>query len=170
MPRPRIQDGPPQLRAAALAMRRLDGTTLGDVYVRLQRTLSPEWTSLLAQHLTGIPQENTLMPGARVKAGNPPALVAADSSTRIGRDMIPTTDWPWWEYGAGDNEKRTYERRNRKQPGTHKVTRDTRAQLPRYRKGGRVIGPTVTMFLPRAAAFWVQSTIRGFMDAADRKS
>lgn len=150
-------------------MRRVDRGIRAEVSARLRSTLNPEWQRLLPQHLTGLPQEAMLVKGARIAAGNPPQIVAANSRRKVGRDLIPSEAWPAWEYGAGGHDKRTYRRRNRGGTGTHEVTRDTRAGLPSYRKGGRVIGPAVKAFLPRATSFWVQSVVRAFMDAAEGK-
>lgn len=164
-----VQDGPRELRAAVLAMRRADKEVRSDISERMRSVMSPEWAGELAQHLTGIPQEKVLMPGARIAPGNPPVLVAANSRRKIGRALIPTEVWPAWEYGSSTRKRTTYERRNRGGEGTHTVTRDTHAGLPAYRKNGRVIGPTVVRILPRVCAFWVQSVVRAFMDAAEKR-
>lgn len=167
----RVQDGPRELRAAVLAMKRADAEVRGDVSARLRAEMSPEWASMLAQHLTGLPQEKILLKGARIAAGNPPVLYAANSKRPVGRGggMIPTEVWHAWEYGASTHKPRTYERRNRKSPGTHKVRRDTHAGLPARRENGRVIGPALAVFLPRVAAFWTQSVVKAFMDAAEKR-
>ena len=41
--------------------------------------------------------------------------------------------------------------------------------MPTRRRNGRVLGPAVQAILPRVAAFWAQSVIRAFMDAAEGK-
>lgn len=165
----KAQDGPAELRGAILAMKRADREIRGQVSQDLRSVMSPEWTSTLAQHLTGIPQERVIMAGARIGPGNPPVIYAANSKRRVGRALIPTSMWQAWEYGAATHKPTTYDRRNRKASGTHKVTRDTHAGLPAYRKNGRVIGPAVAKILPRVCAFWAQSVVRAFMDAADQK-
>ena len=168
----KIQDGPRELRAAVLAMKRADKAVKGEISQQLRATMSPEWETTLAQHLTGLPQEKMLMAGARIAAGNPPMIVAANSKRRFGRALIPAEDWTAWEYGAGDRSASTYDRRNRSGGGngSHQVTRHIRSSLPAYRREGRVIGPAVKRFLPRVCAFWVQSVVRAFMDAADARS
>lgn len=165
----KVQDGPRELRAAVLAMRRADKAVRSDVSQQLRSTLSPEWATTVAQHLTGLPQERILLAGARIAPGNPPALVAANSRRRTGRGLIPTQHWAGWEYGAADHTPTTYQRANRITPGSHPVTRDTKAGLPPRRAKGRVLGPAVAYILPRACAFWVQSVLRAFLDAADNK-
>ncbi len=165
----KVQDGPRELRAAVLAMRRADKEVRSDVSNRLRSVMSPEWSSNLAQHLTGIPQERILMPGARIAPGNPPQIVAANSRRRVGRALIPTDMWQAFEYGASTHNPKTYQRTNRTKPGSHTVTRDTHAGLPAYRRNGRVIGPAVARFLPRVCAYWVQSVVRAFMDAAETR-
>lgn len=166
----KIQDGPRELRAAVLAMKRADKAVKGEISQQLRATMSPEWETMLAQHLTGLPQEKMLMAGARIAAGNPPTIVAANSKRRFGRALIPAEDWTAWEYGASDKSPSTYDRRNRNGNGTHTVTRNIRGGLPAYRRDGRVIGPAVKRFLPRVCAFWVQTVVRAFMDAAEARS
>lgn len=165
-----VQDGPRELRAAVLAMRRADKDVRTDISQRLRSVMSPEWATLLPQFLTGIPQERMLVTGARIAPGNPPQIVAAGSTRKMGRALVPSSMWPMFEYGAGGHEPRTYDRRNLVAAGRHKVTRDTRAGLPAFRKMGRVIGPAVVRFLPRVCAFWVQSVIKAFMDAAESRN
>lgn len=164
-----VQDGPRELRAAVLAMRRADKAIRSDISKDLRSVMSPEWASALAQHHTGIPQEKILLAGARIAPGNPPVIVAANSRRKMGRALIPSDMWQAWEYGAGGKKPTTYDRQNRKAGGTHKVTRDTHAGLPAFRKNGRVIGPAVKRFLPRIASYWVQSVVRAFMDAAESR-
>lgn len=165
-----VQDGPRELRAAVLAMKRADKDVRDAISNDLRGVMGPAWASLLPQFATGLPIEKTLLVGVRIAAGNPPQLIAANSRRKIGRGLIPTEHWPLAEYGTGQPQAfTTYDRKNRAAGGTHKVRRRTRTGLPAYRKGGRVIGPAVARFLPRVCAFWVQSVVRAFMDAADRK-
>lgn len=166
----KVQDGPRELRAAVLAMKRADKAVRADISQQLRSVMSPEWTHELAQHLTGDPREKILLSGSRIQAGNPPTLITASGKRRFGRGLIPNEHWQAFEYGASSRKLVTYARRNRTNPGKHKVTRDTHAGLPRFQKGGRVIGPSVAAILPRAAAFWVQSVVKAFMDAAEKKA
>lgn len=165
----KVQDGPRELRAAVLALKRADAEVRADVSNRLRSVMSPEWSNHLAQHLTGIPQERILLASARIAPGNPPQLVAANSRRKVGRALIPTDMWQAFEYGASTRKPTTYSRKNRGGSGTHKVTRDTHAGLPAYRRNGRVIGPAVASILPRVCSFWVQSVVRAFMDAAEKR-
>ncbi len=163
------QDSPRELRAAALAMRRADKTVRDQVSSDLRGEMSPAWAAELPRHTTGLPIERMLLVGARISPGNPPQLVAANSRRKVGRGLIPTEHWPLAEYGTGQpNAYSTYQRRSPKGK-QHQVRRRTRRGLPAYRKGGRVIGPAVAAFLPRVCAYWVQSVVRAFLDAAEGK-
>lgn len=166
----KVGDGPRELRAAVLAMKRADKEIRADIGQQLRSVMSPEWAATLAQHHTGLPQEKILLAGARIAPGNPPVIVAANSRRRMGRALIPTDMWQAWEYGASTHKRTTYDRRNRSGSGTHQVTRDTRAGLPAFRKNGRVIGPAVARLLPRVCAFWVQSVVKAFLTAAEERN
>lgn len=164
-----IKDAPRELRGAVLAMREANRTVLLDVYGRMYATMSPEWEKEVPQHLHGVPQEKMLVLGDRIKPGNPPILVAADSTSKVGRGLVPTIHWVAFEYGAANHKPKTYYRANRKSSGRHKVTRDTHAGLPIRHRNGWVIGPAFVAIAPRIAAFYVQSVIRAFLDAAESK-
>ncbi len=47
--------------------------------------------------------------------------------------------------------------------------RHTKRHLPSRRRAGRVVFPAAAHVLPRVAAYWVQSIVKAFMDAAEGK-
>ncbi len=160
-----VGDAPAELRAAVLALKAADSTIKRDVSGRLRETMNPSWRSEVSQHLTGVSrmEARMLTPGVRIAAGNPPALVAASSRRKVGGGLTPDVNAAGFEFGASDAVR---EGKNRK--GTT-YKRHVMRHLPGRNRRGRVVFPAAADLLPRVAAFWTQSVIRAFMDAAEGK-
>lgn len=156
--------GDDRLRAVALMMRQIAQPVKREIDKRTRTTLNPVWRQLVDEKLERPRDRAVLGKGVRVKAGNPPALVAASSRRPLGGGLIPAYQWSGIEFGANRDEVETYSRRSSK-GGSHKVTRHTARQMPpRYRKG-RIIYPAFAAFAPRAVSLWVQTVVRTIMDA-----
>lgn len=163
-----VEDAPAELRAAILAMKRADSEVRRDVSARMRETMNPVWKSELSQHLSGAGtmEGRMITPGARIAGGNPGQLVAGASKRKIGSGggLVPNDRWQNYEYGSNRDKLSDVT-----SPKGKKFQRHTQRHLPGYVKAGRVIGPTVAELLPRIAAFWTQSVVRAFMDAADKR-
>lgn len=161
----RVQDGPRELRAAVLAMKRADTTIRRDISQNMRATMGPVWKDAVNQHLTGAGRMEAAMltAGVRIAAGNPPALIAASSRRAIGNGLTPDRHAAGYEFGAGDTTSPVTNRR-----GTT-YRRHTKRHLPSRRRAGRVVFPAAAHVLPRVAAYWVQSIVKAFMDAAEGK-
>lgn len=158
-----VGDAPAELRGAVLAMKRADAAVRRDVAARMRDTMNPVWRSEVAGHASGVAGQ-MFTAGTRIAGGNPAQLVAAASRRKIGRGLIPDRHWAGFEYGANRaSGVRTVTSRK----GT-KYRRHVMNHLP-PRGDGRSIEPAVKAVLPRIAAFWTQSVVRAFMDAADGK-
>lgn len=162
-----VGDAPAELRAAVLAMKRADSEVRRGVAARMRETMNPAWRSEVNQHLTGAGrlEGRMLTAGARIAGGNPPMLVAASSRKRVGRgDLTPAENWQIYEFGSHGTKVSKVTNRQ----GTT-FRRHTTRGLPSFTKTGRVLYPAVARILPRVAAYWAQSVIRGFMDALERR-
>ena len=163
----KVGDSPRAMRAAVLAMKRADREVRRYVSARMRSVMNPVWRSELAQHLTGWTMEGQMiLPGARIATGNPGQLVTASSKRKVGSGggLVPDRNWAGYEYGASRDDVSEVTRKGT----TYK--RHTKRHLPARRANGRVIGPTVRAVLPRIAAFWTQSVVRAFLDAADKRN
>lgn len=159
-----------QLRAVAQGLKLLPRTLSNDVNRTTARELGPVWKQLVSAHATTRMDTRVLVPGARVKGGNPPVLMAAQSRRGIGRTrrLVPRDDWAAFEFGAVQGAKVTYQRLSPKGK-THQVTRDTRAQLPPRNRAGRVVFPAIAEFVPRAVSMWTQTFMRKVYEAVEAK-
>ena len=148
-------------------MRRADSGVRKIISSDMRSVMGPVWKESVNQHLTGSGrlEARLLTPGVRIAAGNPPQLIAASSTRRVGRgDLTPTANWQIYEFGSHGTKPSQVT--NRK--GTT-YSRRTRTGLPAYRKAGRVLYPAAGHVLPRIAAYWVQAIVRAFLDAAEGK-
>lgn len=158
-------DAPAELRAVALALRAASKEVRNNASKRMRDTMNPVWRAEVPQHLTGSGrlEGRMLTAGVRVAAGNPPTLVAANSTKRVGRgDLTPSDNWQIFEFGS-HGTKRSDMTSKKGKP----YTRRTTTGLPTFTKGGRVLYPAAAAILPRIAAFYAQSVIRAYMDALD---
>lgn len=162
-----VGNAPAEIRGAVLAMKRADAEVRRDVSARLRSTMNGPWRSAVESRLTGSgPMEaRMLTPGARIAAGNPPTLVTASSRRRVGSGggLTPDVHWRGFEYGAKDSLSTVRSSKGKS------FQRHTKRHLPASNPRGRVIGPAVANILPRVAAFWAQSVVRAFMDAAEKR-
>lgn len=159
--------GDDRLRATVLVLKNLERPVAREINTRTRTTLNPLWRALVSTHATYHMDTRVLAKGARIRAGNPPAAIAAGSRRALKGGLVPATMYHAFEFGGNRDQERTYYRTSR--TGTrHKVTRHTARQVPpRYRKG-RVVFPAFAEFAPRAVSLWVQTVVRTVMDGIDK--
>lgn len=158
-----------ELQAAVLALKAADRTLRSDINRATVQVGNEIWKPAVAARAMTAMDSRMLAVGARVKGGNPPVAMAANSRRPVGRTrrLVPAEQYHAWEFGAVHGVTTTYQRVNRKGGGTHTVRRDTTAQLPpRYRKG-RVVYPAFADVAPRMVSLWVQMIVAKYAEAAE---
>lgn len=158
----------PELRAAALAMKRVGRELRGEINRATVSTMGPVWKNLIESRTQHPLSREVLMKGARVKGGNPPTLLAAKSVRRFSGGLIPGDQWAAFEFGADRTKTTTYDRTSTK-GARHRVTRHTRYQLPKRKSTGWTVFPAVGEFAPRLVSLWVQIVVRKIHEAAEGK-
>lgn len=158
-----VGQAPAELRAAVLAMKQAGSEIRRGVSARMRGEMNPVWKGEVTQRAAGGMAARLLSPGARITGGNPPQIIAASSRRAIGRGLVPDRNWAGYEYGAHDSARTV-----KSSKGT-RYRRHVMRHLPTRGKG-RVIDPAVARILPRIAAYWAQSVVRAFMDAAEGKA
>lgn len=159
-----------QLRAVVLAFKVLPRDIRNDINKATREALNPIWRGEIEARLQSPMDKRVLGSGVRVKAGNPPSVLAATSTRAIGssRRLKPAEGWAPWEFGADRDKVTTYTRRSTKGK-THQVKRHTARQMPARTKDGRVIFPAYHATVPRMASRWVQGVVRLIHEAAEGK-
>jgi hypothetical protein len=159
--------GSRELQAVAIALKAARRDVRNDINKATRSTMSPVWKEEVASRARTSLDRRVLAQGVRILAGNPPTLVAANSSRRLPGGLIPSEQWQAVEFGANRNATTTYTGTSPR--GTsYKITRHTRRQLPRRTPKGRVVFPAVKDFGPRLASLWVQLVVRVFNEAVEK--
>jgi hypothetical protein len=156
-----------ELQAVALAFKAMDRSLARDLRRDTVKVMNPVWKSMVELNATSRMDTLVLAKGARIKGGNPPTMIAASSRRALSAGLVPVAAWAGFEFGSGRSRKTTYSRRNRRSGGSHQVTRNTTAQLPRRAPKGRVAHPAAKEIGPRLASLWVQTTVRRVHEAAE---
>lgn len=162
------------LAASVLAFKAASRDLRRDINAATRETMNPVWRSLVTGNLSGTDAMTSKMlnNGVRIAAGNPPIAKAAQSTRKVGTggSLTPREDYGAWEFGVPNrNQSSTYERRNRKTGGRHKVARRTMRGLPRRHTEGRVVYPAFAEIAPRMVSLWVQLIVRKYHEAAEGK-
>lgn len=161
-----------QLLAVTYGLRALPRTTRNSINRATTATLGPLWKALVTQHATKRMDALVLVPGTRVKGGNPPVLLAAQSRRGIGkaRRLVPRDNYATFEFGVPDPGRLSVYQRRSKNGGTHKVVRHASTGLRPRNQSGYVVYPALAEFVPRAVSLWVQTFMRGVYDAFEGKT
>jgi hypothetical protein len=158
-----------ELRAAVLAVKAANRTLRSDINRETVRVGNTIWRPAIAANLRTPADAAVLNKGVRVKGGNPPMAIAANSRRKIGKAGPTVAEaWPWFEFGANRNKITTYKRRSPK-GNVHNVTRHTARQLPARAKSGRVVYPAFADVAPRMASLWVQMIVAKYNEAFEGK-
>jgi hypothetical protein len=156
-----------ELQAVALAMKAMNRDLAKDIRRSTVQVMNPVWRSVVEQRARTAQDQRVLGKGARIASGNPPVAVAASSKRALSGGLVPVESWPAFEFGSNRSRKTSYTRKNRRRGGTHRVTRNTTAQLPARTPRGRVIFPAFAEIGPRLASLWVQTVVRRVHEAAE---
>ena len=149
-----------ELKAVVLALKAMGKDLRRDINRATTQTMGPEWKAAIAARASTAQDRRVLVPGARIASGNPPAARAATSRRRLSGGLVPSESWRAFEFGSKGDRRTTYTRRNRSGSGSHRVTRNTTAQLPARAPKGRVVYPAFADLGPRMVALWVQLVAR----------
>ncbi|MDD7687538.1 MAG: hypothetical protein PT944_06465 [Actinomycetaceae bacterium] len=157
--------GQAQLRLAVLGVKRATPAMRKRINDALRSTFNPIWKQAVAENMGGFTKADTMMSlGTRIKAGNPPALIAASSTRRFGRALVPAQNWPLVEFGTAASRVSSYKRRSTT-GATHTVRRHAMTGWPKRIKNGRIATPAADEIIPRLTSYWIQSALKTIADA-----
>jgi hypothetical protein len=159
-----------ELKAASLAMKAADKALRTDINRATVQVGNAIWRPLVAVHATKAMDTRVLAVGARVKGGNPPVAMAANSRRAIGGRLVPAKAYAAWEFGAAHRNAYSKYTRKSKNGRTHSVSRRTMTGLPPRTPKGRVVWPAFAEAAPRVVSLWVQMIVKKYYDASEGKS
>lgn len=158
-----------EFQAVVLAMRLMDKDLRKEINAATRTELNPTWKALVEANATSPIDAKILTPGTRIATGNPPSARAGTGNRKLSGGGTPNLLSKAREFGAVNrNAETTYDRRNRRTGGTHKVTRHTQRQLPAATRQGRVVYPAFADFAPRALSLWAQTAVRLVHEAFEK--
>lgn len=160
----KVGDAPAALRASVFALKAADKEIRSDISKRMRGTMNPVWRDQVTAGVHGGMAARMLLPGTRIAAGNPPALIAASGNRKTGRGLTPNKSAAGFEFGANDSTRQVRSGRGPNRTYSRHVMR----HLPGRNPKGHVVYPAAARVLPRVAAFWAQSVVRAFLDAAEK--
>lgn len=135
------------VRGAALAVKAADRDLRREIGRAAQSVARPVWQREVAQRVR-TDQDVRVYGTGQVTRGNPPALVAAQSSRSLSGGLVPGTEWRWVEFGSNK-------------------AHGQRGQLPRHRRAGRVVFPALPFVVPRMVSAWVGAVFRVYAGVED---
>ncbi len=157
-----VHDGPEELRAAVRALRAAPRDLRNQINRAMRATMSAPWQQAVRESAdTDAMAQRLIVKGALIRPGNPPTLIAGNSTRTIskrGGGLTPSGHWYLAEYGADRAATSTYDRR-----GAPVTRRTNTGWKTRYRRG-RVLAPAIAQIGPRLASLFVQTIVRGYMD------
>jgi CRISPR/Cas system endoribonuclease Cas6 (RAMP superfamily) len=123
------------------------------------------WLSEITSRASSTLEHRVISSTSTVAVSNQNVRVqAAAKGRRLSGGLDPKTDYPAVEFGANRGKRKTYTRKG------HRVTRRTAVQLKPRRKSGYVFWPAAEEMIPRLAALWVQSIVKGIANVFDGKA
>lgn len=156
-----------EIQAVILAMRGMDRALAKELRAATQKNVKPIWReSVLGNVSTRLETRVLANTATTLVRDNNVQLKAGASSKRMRGGAAVSDLVHSAEFGANRDFERQVPGRGR----TGKpYTRRTRAQFrPRMRKG-YVVYPAAADAIPRLASLWVQTTIRTFIEAIERR-
>jgi len=160
-----------ELQATVLALKAADKALRSDINRATVDVGNRIWQPVVAALATTHMDTKMLAVGARVKGGNPPVAMAANSRRPVGSDkrLVPATQWQGWEFGAVNRNAYSRYTRKSKGGGTHTVERRTMRGMPPRTPKGRVVYAAFADVAPRMVSLWVHLVVKKYNDAAERK-
>lgn len=160
-----------ELQAVVLALKAMNRDLRNAINRATTAELGPLWKSVVQLNAQRKMDSLVLAKGARVAGGNPPRLLAAQSTRGIGpgKRLVPAAGYAGYEFGALRNTYSQYERKS-KSGGKHAVARRTMRNLRPRNPKGYVVYPALADFAPRLASLWVQLVMRKTYEAFEGKS
>lgn len=151
-----------------LALRAAPRTIQAQVRKFTKAIAAPEWKQALAQRADTRLAQRVLVDTAVVTVSNQNVKVQSASKGRpLSGGLNPRVDYPAVEFG-GNKKVTTFTRRSPK-GRAHTVTRDTHAQLPRFKPKGHVFWPAAVEMVPRMFKLWAQTTVKTIGNMLDGK-
>lgn len=156
-----------ELQALILSVRQANKEVQGQIRRHTKEMIAPEWQKALAENALTKVDHVVLVNTARVTVSNQNVtLKSGGLAKKLSGGARAFQIAPQTEFGA---PLRTIKYTGRRGSKTFPVSRLSGTQFRYENKRGWVVYPTVAQIMPRLAALWVQTAVRTFAEAFDKK-
>jgi hypothetical protein len=159
-----------EIQATILAMKGMDREVAKEVRAATKKMIQPEWQKAVAENGMTRLEGQVLTLTARAMVSNQNVTLKAGGVGRAltggakPKDIVHST-----EFGGDQSAINSYSATSSKGKRYGVKNRHTRRQFrPRNRKG-YVVYPAAAEIIPRLAALWVQTTVRTFYEAIEKR-
>lgn len=150
-----------ELQAALLAIASVGREIQAQLRKHTKRVVDPEWRKGLAERATSHLDQKVLVSSARVQVRDTNVVLRSGAVGKYKDITKPV------EFGADRNQVTRYQ--GRRGTKRFRITRHTARQLAWHRQSGRVVWPTASDLIPRLVSLWVQTTVRTFHEALEKR-
>jgi len=150
-----------ELQAALLAIASVPREVRAQIRRHTKAMAQPGWQEGLRQRAVSKLDDKVLVRSARVQVRDSNVVLRSGAVGKLKAITKPV------EFGADRDAWTVYQGRRGAKP--FKVKRHTSRQLAWHRSGGRVVYPTAEELIPRFASLWVQTIIRTFHEALEKR-
>lgn len=157
--------GNDKLLAATIALRTLDRDNKKMIRQQTKTMAAPAWTEAVQRHTSTRLESRVLGATARVAVSDQNVML---QSAGVGRSLRggakPSEIFGGVEFGARQQLRASYTSTSR-HGRRFQVNRRTQAQFRPRNPQGYVVWPAAAQVIPRIAALWVQTIVRGVHEA-----
>ena len=163
-----------ELQGVILALKGMDKEIAKQIRKQTKDVVLPVWQDSVAETISmglGTRLESRAFGNtARVAVSNQNiTLSVASVGKPLSGGLNPRTQAHVVEFGADRSKTVSYEARSTRGKNYTVNKRRTRAMLRPKNKTGYVFYPTVKTVIPRIAALWIQTTVRTFHEALEKR-
>ena len=135
-----------------------------------QAVAQPEWQKALDREASTDLERRVLSSTGRTQVSNQNVtLRSAGVGKTLSGGAKPAEVIGGAEWGANREKTKTYQATSSKGRTFQVKNRHTQRQFITRRKGGYVAYPAAARIIPRLASLWVQTTVRTFYEALERR-
>lgn len=150
-----------ELQAALLAIASVGREIKAQLRRETKGMVQPEWQEGVASRAKSKLDQKVLVKTARVQVRDTNVVLRSGATGKL-KDLTRPV-----EFGSDREQWESYQ--GRRGSKRFPVKRHTARQMAWRRQEGRVVYPTASDLIPRMVSLWVQTTIRTFHEAIEKR-
>jgi hypothetical protein len=159
-----------ELQGVILALKGMDKDIAKQIRQQTKAVVSKVWEDSVAANISTRLESRAFGNTARVAVSNQNiTLSVASVGKPLSGGLNPRSKAHVVEFGADRSTVVSYEARSARGTNYTVNQRRTRAMLREKNKKGYVFYPTVREVIPRIASLWIQTTVRAFHEAIEKR-